>query len=188
MAYTTIWSWLNADGLPVNFGLDEARLAVVTEYTTDGGERVIDIMIPNAAAFDATNEYFLSDKVTIPEGAIITNAKTKADSTDFASSGGGTISIGTTIDLLATSDALTDIDSIVALASVAEMNAGGSGNSGTGIASPGDGTLVMNNPLAKTVYLTLSVDTAVFQAGVGGFEISYIIPKVEGDTLVYSKA
>lgn len=187
MAYTTIWSWLNGDGLPVNFGLDEARLAVVTEYENDAAERVIDIMIPDASLFDATNEYFLSDKVTIPAGAIITNAKTKPNSTAFASSGSGTISIGTTIDLSATADTLTDIDSIVALASVAEMNAGGSGNSGTGVASPGDGVLVQAAPLAKTVYLTLSVDTAVFQTGAGGFEISYVIPKTQTDTLVYVK-
>lgn len=185
MAIITTASWINDDGLPIWFGLDEAILAKVSEYTTDGGERVIDVMIPNAAAFNATDDYVLDERVSLPEGAIITNVKTKANSTAFASSGSGTISIGV-IDTDYASN--MDIDAIVALASVAELNAGGSGNSGTGVASPGDGVLVQGAALTKIQYLTISVDTAVFQGGAGGFEISYIIPKVETDTLVYSKA
>lgn len=184
MAIVKKWSWLNDDGLPVYFGIDEAQLAVVTEYETDGAERVIDIMIPDASKFNATDEYLLSDRVSLPIGAIITNAKTKANSTAFASSGSGTISIGVVDDDYASNN---DIDAIVATASVAEMNAGGSGNSGTGVSSPGDGVLVQGAALTKVQFLTLSVDTAVFQGGAGGFEISYIIPKVETDTLVYVK-
>jgi hypothetical protein len=184
MAILKNYSWLNDDGLPIYFGIDEARLAVVTEYETDGAERVIDIMIPDASLFNATDEYLLSDKFNLPIGCIITNVKTKANSTAFASSGSGVISIGTVESDFATN---SDIDSIVALASVAELNAGGDGNSGTGVSSPGDGVLVQAGVSTKILYLTLSVDTAVFQTGAGGFEISYIIPKTQTDTLVYSK-
>lgn len=184
MAIIAKWTWKNSDGLPVYLGKDEAILAKVTEYNEPGGERVLDIMVPDASVFNATDTYILSDRVSLPIGAIITNVRVKADSTAFASSGAGTISVGT-IDKDYASNSSTA--SIVSLASVAEMNAGGAGNSGTGVSSPGDGTLVQGAVSTKIQFLTLSVGTAVFQAGAGGFEISYIVPKKEGETLIYTK-
>lgn len=184
MAIIKAYTWLNADKLPVYFGRDEAKLAKVTEYEYDGATRILDIMIPDASVYNATDTYLLSDRVSLPKGAVIVGVNTKPDTTAFASSGTGTISIGT-IDTDYASNSSTA--TIVSLASVAEMNAGGDGNTGTGVASPGDGTLVQGAALTKIQYITLSVGTAVFQAGAGGFEISYIIPKKENETLIYTK-
>ena len=93
MAILKDYSWLNADGLPIYLGLDEAILAKVTEYTTDGPERMIEVAF-NATAFNATDEYLLSTRVNLPIGAQITRAQVGAYDEVFASSGGGTISLG----------------------------------------------------------------------------------------------
>lgn len=178
MAITKPYSWLNDDGLPVSFGLDEARLGVVAGYRTDGPDRCIEVVIDDASFFDATNEYLISDKVCLPVGAIVTKVEVQPNHETFASSSSGTISIGVVDDDFASNN---DIDALLALASVAEMNAGGT--------AAGDGVLVQGAALTKRQFLTLSVDTAVYQTGAGSVLIYYQIPKKgeAQDTLVYTK-
>lgn len=171
-------TWYNADGLAVNFGTDEARYGVVAGYKTDGPNRLIEVLIDDASVFNATDEYLISDKVCLPKGAIITSVFVQPNDVAFASSGSGTISIGTVDDDFASNN---DIDSLLATASVAELNAGGS--------AAGDGVLVNGAALTKRQFLTLSVDTGVFQSGRAAVLISFTIPKKgeATDTLVYVK-
>lgn len=186
MAIIKPYDWLNSDGLPVYFGRSEAKKGAVAGYTTDGDERCIEVVINDIADFNATDEYLLSDKVCLPVGAVVTRVQVGPYSEVFASSGGGTVSIGVVDDDFASNN---DIDALLALASVAEMNGAGLGNDGDGKASPGDGASVTAAPLTKRQFLTLSVDTAVFQTGAGSVKIYFAIPKGSAtDTLVYSKS
>lgn len=185
MAIIKPYSYRNKDGLPWDFGLDEAKRGVVAGYRTDGDERFIEVIIEDAALLNATDEYLLSEKVSLPKGAVVTRVAVGPAKETFASSGGGTISIGVVDKDFASNN---DIDALLALASVAEMNGGGLGNSGSAKASPGDGASVLAAPLTKVQFLTLSVDTAVFQTGAGSVRIYWAVPKgVPTDTLVYVK-
>lgn len=185
MAILKPYSYRNKDGLPWNYGLDEAKLGAVAGYRTNGDERFIEVTILDAAAFNATDEYLLSEKVCLPKGAVVTRVAVGPASEVFASSGAGTISIGLVDKDFASNN---DIDALLAVASVAEMNGGGLGNSGSAKASPGDGASVLAAPLTKVQYLTLSVDTGVFQTGAGSVRIYWAVPKGNAtDTLVYTK-
>lgn len=177
MAIVKKGTWINADGLPVDFGLDEAKLAAVAEYRENGPARLIEVTIYDASAFNATDDYVLDSKISIPEGAIVTKVEVGPNVVAFASSGAGVISVGT-IDKDQASN--SDIDSLLASATVAEMNAGGT--------AAGDGVLVQGAALTSAKFLTLSVDTAVFQAGSGTVRIWYEIPKPEADGLVWNKS
>lgn len=177
MAIIKASTWLNSDGLGVRFGLDEAKLGPVAGYRTDGPQRFIEVVIDNATAFNATDDYILDDKVSLPEGALIEEVKVGDVSTAFASSGGGTISVGT-----------IDKDQASNLAATSLLNAATVAELVTGNTAAGDGSLV-KTVLTKSVFLTLSVDTAVFQGGRGTIRIYYSIPKKgqSTDTLVYTK-
>lgn len=184
MAIIKSGSWLNEDGLAVDFGLDEARYAKVVEYEEDGPARCLEVTVYDASKFNATDDYVLSSKVSMPKGARITQVLVGPSIIDFASSGAGTISIGT-VDKDQASNG--DNDSIMALASVAEMNAGGIYQSSTTKPSPGDGVLV-GSILTAAKFLTLSVGTAVFQAGSGTVRIWYELSKPIADGLVWDKS
>lgn len=186
MAYIRNASWVNDDGLAIDFDGDEARWAQVTEYATDGPNRLVEIVINDISKYNATDEYILSEKVKLPKGARITSAWVGDATVTFASSGSGVVSVGT-VDADASSNG--DIDSIFATASVAELNGGAAGGLAPVGQSPGDGVLVNGAPLTSAKLLTISVDTAVFQAGAGTLYFTYEIPKKgsASDTLVYSK-
>ena len=185
MAIIKPYNYRNKDGLPWKFGEKESDFGLVAGYRTDGDERFIEVTIKDAALLNATDEYLLSEKVNLPIGSVVTRVAVGPYSEVFASSGGGTISIGTVDKDFASNN---DIDSLMALASVAELNGAGLGNSGSAKASPGDGAEVAVAPSTKIRYLTLSVDTAVFQTGAGSVRIYWAVPKGGAvDTLVYTK-
>ena len=177
MAYVSPASWTNDDGLNIDYGTNEAKKTAVAEYEFDGPERMVEVVIADASVYNATDEYVLSDKYVLPAGAVITRAQMGEVTTAFASSGAGTISIGT-VDTDMSSNG--DIDSIMALAAVAELVSEGT--------AAFDGTLVANHTaLASEKLLTLSVDTAVYQAGAGTVRIFWVVPKKFSDTLVWAK-
>lgn len=185
MAIIKPYNYLNKDGLPWKFGEKESDFGLVAGYRTDGDERFIEVTIKDISKLNATDEYLLSEKVSLPKGSVVTRVAVGPYSTIFASSGSGTVSIGTVDKDFASNN---DIDSLLAVASVAEMNGGGLGNSGAAKASPGDGAEVMVAPSTKIRFLTLSVDTAVFQTGAGSVRIYWAVPKGNStDTLVYTK-
>src|SRR5690554_211238 len=178
MAIVKPSSWYNADGLPWSFGTDEGRHSVVAGYRTDGPDRVIEVVINEAEAFNATDEYLISDKVCLPVGAMIKSVEVQPNNEAFASgTGAATLSIGVVDDDFASNN---DIDALLNVASVAQMNAGGT--------AAGDGALVGGAPLTKRQFLTLSVDTETLTAGSATVLITYQIPKEKNtDTLVYTK-
>lgn len=179
MAIVTQSSWINDDGLSIDFGLDEARLGLVAEYRSDGPDRWIEVVIDDISAYNATDDYVISEKVFLPVGAIVTHVDVQPNyGTAFASSGSGTVSIGVINDDFTTG---LDEDALLALASVAEMNAGGE--------AAGNGVLVQGAALTVRKALTLSVDTGVYQTGSGSVLIHYQIPKKgqSNDTLIYTK-
>ncbi len=186
MAIVKSGSWLNEDGLAVDFGLDEARYAKVTEYREDGPARCLEVTMYDVSQYATGNDYVLSSKVSLPKGARITKVLVGPSITDFASSGSGTVSIGT-IDKDQASNG--DNDSIILTASVAEMNNGEVYPSVSGTQpSPVDGALVQGVALTSAKFLTITIGTAVFQAGSGTVRIWYELGKPVDDNLVWDKS
>ena len=172
-------TWINKDGLPVKFGLDEAKLGVVAGYKTDGPKRFVEVVIDNATSLPAFgNTVILDDNCSLPKGALIEEVTVGDVSTAFVSSGGGTISIGT-IDKDRSSNGSST--ALLSAATAAEMT--------TGNGAAGDGGQV-GTILANAKLLTVTVGTADFSTGRGTVRIFYSIPKKgeDTDTLVYSKA
>lgn len=171
-------TWTNEDGLRVKFGPSETEKARVTEVAGGSDKRVIEIAVDaEHLPAVADNSVIIDDSYVIPKGVVFESV-TITSSKAFTA-GGGTLNVGIT-DRDGGSD-VTDVDFFVAAATVAELNAGGTDDSGW-IGSGPFGT-----PLTEPVYLTWEVDTAAIVGGSATIRIEMSIPKTNDDTLVPSK-
>lgn len=171
-------TWTNKDGLRVKFGPSETEKARVTEVTNGADKRVIEIAVDaEHLPAVADNSVIIDDSYVIPEGVVFESVTITVN--DAFTAGAGTLNVGIT-DRDGGSD-VTDVDHFVAAATVAELNAGGKDDSGWIGSGP------FGEPLAKPVYLTWEVDTAVIVGGSATIRIEMSIPKTNEDTLVPSK-
>lgn len=170
--------WINADGLRVKFGTEEAEKARVTEVTGGSDTRVIEIVVDaDSLPTVAENSVIIDDSYVIPQGVVFQSVTITSD-TAF-SAGSGTLNIG-----IADRDGgtnVTDVDHLVVDATVTELNAGGSNEAGW------IGAGIFDQPLAEAAYLTWEVNTAALVGGAATIRIEFSIPKVESDTLVWTK-
>lgn len=158
-------TWSNSDGLYIKFGTDEVTVTDGGEYNTFGALHEVELEIPLASLSTSTN-YFLSDTVTIPNGARIEKVVLVVE-TAATSGGSATLDIG-----LIDQDRSTafDDDGLVAALALAEMSDEGAvitfvnGADSTPAGESGDGALV-GTTLSNTGLIIASANTAVFTAG-----------------------
>jgi hypothetical protein len=160
--------WTNADGLRVKFGADEGVPARVAEYTTDADERYVEIVLD--ADYLPTGASIFFDEYSLPEGAQISAWGLTSPSVDFA---GGTSVAITAVDKDGTSNSVTISGAIT----TATLN-------GAGSVTKLDAGAV---ELANSKYLNLTT-VGDYSAGKSTLKVFFLIPKVETDTLVWSKA
>lgn len=167
----TTTKWLNADGLLVAFGKDEAVVATVGEYATmgNGGRHVVEIVI-DLTALELTDEKILDDSVTIPAGAFIEQVDVLV--TEESTTSSGTFDIG-----LVDQDRSTEIDFDGLVINLASPGDGTDLGELTTIVkgSTGAGALI-GTQLTNTGLITGSADTAVFTDGVVKLKVYYHIP------------
>lgn len=176
-------TWINADGLAVDFGLDEANLGLVAGYRTDGDQRYIEIVADwsRMPAFGGS-PVILDQKCKLPAGAVIERVEKAENGQDFTGTG-AVLNIG----LVDADDRASnaDADGIVAAITLDEINEGW-------LVEPGNGDWAGSSigvVQTQARLFTWDVDTASFTAGRTVFRVFYTIPKkTQGqDTLVYVK-
>ena len=173
-------SWINSDGLEVKFGVEEAEEQNVGAYSVLGPVHLVEIMVKyDELPTVAQNAVVISQNFALPKGAVIESVEIVKPSTAFASSASGMLlNIGTVDASDGTSNA--DPDSLVDAATHAEYNAGGVNTSGW------VGTAV-GAPLAQASLITWEQDAQVATAGETTLRIKWSVPKVDGDTLAWTK-
>lgn len=157
-------SWINNDGLKVEFGTEKTVSAYGGESSTDGNDRVItlDLVYSDFAAFGTTK--IIGANIPIPNGAVIREASFHV-STAFA---GATATL--TFGLYDTDETTVyDADGIDAAIAVAALTAGAT------ITCDG---AVVGVPISNTTPVIVSalVGTANFTAGAGQLVIKYYMP------------
>lgn len=168
-------TWINNDGLPIDFGLDEARFGLVAGYKTDGDKRYIEILVEvgNLVQNDTVR---VSDKVTLPKGCALDSVEIAPKAGTFG--GAGTLDIGLSFDGSTTDDPDGILDGLVA----AELNGDGTEVAGAYVTG--------KTILAERAYITFTRDnTAITGPAVAAIRLFYVIPKKgdQTDTLVYVK-
>lgn len=175
-------TYINSDGLPWDFGTDEAELGNAAGFRTNGKFREVEIVVNwEDLPAVADGSVILNDKVVIPAGAVIAKVEKMPDSEAFDSSGDSmTLNIG----LIDADDRSSNanVDAIVKAITQSELNAGyGENDSGW----VGDG---LDVALSQSKLLTWEVDSQAATAGRVTFVVSWFMPKDEEDTLVYTKS
>lgn len=158
-------SWLNSDGLYIEYGPDEVTVVDGGEYKAFGALHEVEIEIDLTDLATAT-ETILSDTITIPNGARIEKVVLVVE-TAAGSTGSATLDIG-----LIDQDRTTELDynGFVAALAVAEMSDAGAviefinGADSTPAGESGDGALV-GTTLSNTGLITAGAGTEVFNAG-----------------------
>lgn len=159
-------SWLNSDGLYIEYGPDEVTVVDGGELKAFGGlhEVEIDILLTSLAV---TTPRILSDTITIPNGARI-HKVTLIVETPATSGGSSTLDFG-----LIDQDRTTELDynGFVAALALADMSDAGAiiefmnGADSTPAGETTDGALV-GTTLSNTGLLVANAGTAVFTGGV----------------------
>ena len=163
----------NNDGLVIKSGPEEAQRARVSEYRTNGPDRLLEIevdfaQLPTVAAGSTIIDY----NATIPAGAEIITT------TAFDSAGDAmTMNFGWTDQDLGST--LTDVDSLVVAATQTELNANSGINVAGWIGTGQSGGVA----LAEAVYLTWEVDTAAATAGYATVQVVWYMPDNFTDAL-----
>lgn len=160
-------AWVNDDGLRVKFGIEEATPARVTEYATDGDERYVEIVVD--ADYLPTGASIFFDEYSLPAGAQITAWGLTSPSTDYA---GGTSIAVSAVD----KDGTSNVVAISGAVTTATLNGAGSK---TYLDAAGA-------ELANSKYLRLTT-VGDYSAGKSTLKVFYLVPKVETDTLVWTK-
>jgi hypothetical protein len=172
-------TWTNSDGLKVGFGTRSDNDESPGVLGGRAGARrtlVCEIDVANLVdTFAAANR--TGYEAVIPRGSIITAAYLNTV-TAVASSGGGTLEIGT----WGTNDSVDDADGIVATVAVAELNAVGEVHicDGALVAAPGNtaaaGIISVGATANSDCIIAPSWATAAFQSGVVQLTVEYIAP------------
>lgn len=169
-------SWLNNDGLYIEFGPDEVVVVDGGEYKAYGALHEVEIDIDLTDLATAT-ESILSDTITIPNGARIERVRFSVE-TGATSGGSATLDFG-----LIDQDRTTELDynGFVAALAVADISDTGaviefvSGTDSVPDGHAGVGALV-GTTLSNTGLLTAGANTAVFTAGVIKARIYWYMP------------
>lgn len=159
-------SWLNSDGLYIEFGPDEVTVVDGGEYKAFGALHEVEIEIALASLATAT-ETILSDTITIPNGARIEKVVLVVETAATDAGGTATLDIG-----LIDQDRTTELDynGFVAALALAEMSDAGAvitfvnGSDSTPAGESGDGALV-GTTLSNTGLITAGANTEVFTGG-----------------------
>ena len=151
-------TWLNADGLYIKYGTDEAAYDNAGEYKTDGPLRLIELELSDMTQVGSSAAIF-SDNALLQEGYRI--EKVEIVTTTLVTSGGAaTLNIG-----LMRTDRSTelDYDGLVVALPLASFNAAGETVTLTnGVTYAG---ALIGTTLAYNGHLTVDYDVAAFTAG-----------------------
>ncbi len=158
-------SWLNSDGLYIEYGPDEVTVVDGGELKAFGSLHEVEVEIP-LASLSTSTQLILSDTITIPNGARIEKVVLAVE-VAATSGGSATLDIG-----LVDQDRSTELDfnGLVAALALAEMSDLGAvitfvnGADSTPAGESGDGALV-GTTLTNTGLITANAGTAVFTAG-----------------------
>lgn len=158
-------TWLNNDGLEVNFGKDQAPKQLIGEYRHDGPLHCAEIKFDYTdLPAVASNSVIIEDNWVLPKGSIVEKVEIFCD-TDMDSSGDDmTLNVGW-INLDRTNG--VDVDAFVIAATQAELIAGGTNVSGW------VGAEVGGNATTVPKLLTWEVDTHDASAGSGVIRLYY---------------
>ena len=164
--------WINADGLKVRFGPDRARASRGGEYNVlSSGQHMVEVTVALATlpTVASGNEQIVADNVIIPVGAFI--EEIEIVTTKAATGATATLDFG-----LVDQDYTTEIDFDGFLTNfpLASVDAIGE-KTVVRVGSSGAGALV-GTRITNAGYLTASVDTADFTAGVVKLRVVYIVP------------
>lgn len=157
-------TWINADGLHVNFGPDEAGPARVTEYRTHGPKRFVEIVI-DADFLPAGGSMFF-DEYTLPLNGNIERLEVGPESETWA--GGTSIQVNA-VDRDGTSNPVA----IGAAITLANLNAMATQEN-----------LDIQLTVMKRIQLTT---VGTFTTGKGTIRVFFSVPKEESDTLAWDK-
>lgn len=163
-------TWLNADGLYIKYGTDEAIVQTAGEFDYEGPRRVIELVIPDLTKLTVTNGGTILDDFTeVPKGARIESVEII---TETAVTGVGAVfNLG-----FAHTDrvTLTDYQALVAAATTASLATVGAKATIVG-GSTFAGTLV-GTTTTYPALLTADYDTAAFTAGKLRIRVFYFFP------------
>lgn len=160
-------TWVNADGLPIRFGVDQAAAGEGGQYRWHGpfAEYEFDIIGVNMEAFGTVD--FLGRTVRIPNGMLLTEA-TLETSEVFTSGGAATLTLG----FHDADGTAYDADGIDVAIPITSMDA-------VGETVVCDGALVnaiLNNPIKKYSYVTATVGVANYTAGKAKLRLKLFVP------------
>jgi hypothetical protein len=180
-------TYINADGLPWNLGLDEAKKANIGAYTNFGPVHQLEVLVKYdelPAVADA--QVILDDAFTIPAGALIEEVQIMTPTTAVDSAGDAlTFCLGV-INQDRTSN--PDTDFFIVDATQAEINGSGV-NATEGSINSAD--WVGAGVSAVTAYnylITWEVNAAAATAGQFTVRIRWSFPPKNSDTLAYTKS
>lgn len=154
---------INADGLNVNYGPDEAGPARVTEYRTDGPRRFVEILLD--ADFLPAAGAITFDEYTLPLDGNIESIEAGPDSEAFVG--------GTSIQVAGVDKDGTNVVNIGTAFTLTELNT-----------SVKKADLDIQLTAMKKIRLTTA---GTFTAGKGTLRLFFSVPKEEADTLVWDK-
>jgi hypothetical protein len=175
-------SWINEDGLAINFGTDEAVKRNIGSYCQYGPVHWVEILMDfSELPLVADNSVILNDFFVLPDGAFIESVEIRVPETAFNSAADGELFNLGWIDTDRSSN--VDVDAFIVAATQTELNTGGTNVAGwVGV---GVGAV-----LATAKLLTWEVNVEQPTAGSTVIRIKWSFPpkNAASDSLVWSKA
>ena len=177
--------WINADGLPVLFGIEESVDRSIGEFGNIDSLRWVEIKLK----FDdlpavADNSVVLEYTYRLPALAVINSVEIGRPTTDWVGAG-ATLNMG----IINESGLTADVDYLIQEATIAELNLGG--KTRDGLADPGWGGGGHFSdpavPFTEQQLITVEVNTAAITAGEATIYVFWSVPNIQDDTLVYVK-
>lgn len=163
--------WLNADGLLVKTGTDEARVTRAGQYCTmDAGRHVVTVAV-DLSVLTTTDNTILADNVTIPNGAFIEQVDVLVTE-EPTTSGAPNLNLG-----LVDQDRSTEIDFNGLLAAADAFETGTDlGTLVTYVKGTTEAGALIGTVLTNTGLITAGADTAVWTDGTLLVKIYYHMP------------
>ena len=154
---------INDDGLSQAYGRDQGGPAAGGEIGGVGEDRVMEIEVDfaNLAAFGTEKRLGTLPTSALPTGALITEAYLDVD-TAFTSGGSATLIVG----LVEEDGTVVDADGLIASTALSALNA-------VGKHVTGSGALVRGTALAQKSFISATVGTANYTAGVARLIVKY---------------
>jgi len=171
---------INADGLAVRYGINEAVQTNIGSYTNFGPVHQLEILVDySELPAVADGQVILDDAFAIPAGALIEEVEILPATTDFDSTADGSLFNLGVINQDRTSNALTD--GLIDDATETEVNTGGTNTAGWVGALVGTVT-------AYNYLFTWEVNGEAATAGAWSVRVRWSVPPKNSDTLAWSKS